>query len=255
MTQLAGGESGSGLEPGDFAWAERVTVAEKVARNLLGLIRSGSIGPGEQLPAERDIAAMLGVSRPSVREALRGLQILGVVRTRQGGGVYVTSLKLAELLQPLQMLIGLTRENFEALHESRIIIEGAIGRLLPERINAETLAHLHSIVAVQETLVGDPVAFRLSDTEFHQSLRSAIGNPFLERISEALYLLGMEYRRTAWETPEVLTRSVADHRAIVTALEAGDVSALEAAMQRHMHSVHETTKAAMLQSERAGRKA
>lgn len=222
---------------------ERVSVAEQVARNLLGLIRSRSVLPGQQLPTERELAATLEVSRPSVREALRGLQILGVVKTRQGGGVFVTALKAAELLQPLQLLISLTEENFEALHESRMMIEGSIGRLLADKIDDATLARLRKMVTIQSRLTEDPVAFRVSDTQFHRTLGAATANPFLERISEALFVLGMEYRRIEFETPDVLARSVKDHRAIVAALATRDGAKAEAAMVRHMQTVHQTTKA------------
>ncbi len=229
----------------EIAPIERVSVAEQVARNLLGLIRSGSVRPGQQLPTERELAVTLGVSRPSVREALRGLQILGVIKTRQGGGVFVTSLKAAELLQPLQMLIALTEENFEALHESRVMIEGAIGRLLADKIDDATIARLRKMVAIQAELTRDPVAFRVSDTQFHRTLGTAISNPFLERISEALFVLGMEYRKVAFETPEVLAQSVKDHRAIVSALGARDGAKSEAAMIRHMQTVRDTTIAGL----------
>ncbi|MFO0994283.1 MAG: FadR/GntR family transcriptional regulator [Hyphomicrobiales bacterium] len=224
---------------------ERVSVAEQVAHNLLDLIRSGSIKPGQQLPTERDLATMMQVSRPSVREAVRGLQILGVIKTRQGGGLFVTSLTAAEILSPLQMLITLTDENFEALHESRVMVESAVGRLLAARIDVPTIARLAKIVEIQQGLTNDPVAFRVSDKEFHRTLGGVLRNPFLERISEALYLLGNEYRSIAWETAGVLTRSVEDHRNIVAALETRDPDQITDAMVRHMISVHETTKAAM----------
>ncbi|MBL8582904.1 MAG: FadR family transcriptional regulator [Rhizobiaceae bacterium] len=229
----------------DIMPIERVSVAEQVAHNLLDLIRSGGIKPGQQLPTERDLAAMLQVSRPSVREAVRGLQILGVIRTRQGGGLFVTSLTAAEILAPLQMLITLTDENFAALHESRVMVESAMGRLLAARVDDATIARLARIVEVQRDLTGNPIAFRVSDMEFHRTLGVALGNPFLERISEALYVLGNEYRKIAWETAGVLGRSVEDHRAIVAALETRDPDAITEAMVRHMISVHETTKGAM----------
>ena len=229
----------------DLAPIERVSVAEQVARNLLDLIRTGSIRPGQQLPTERDLAATLQVSRPSVREALRGLQILGVVKARQGGGLFVTSLEAAEILQPLQMLITLTEENFEALHESRVAVEGAMGRLIAQRIDTATIVRLRKMVEVQKELLANPVAFRVSDMEFHRTLGAVLNNPFLERISEALYVLGMEYRKIAWETRGVLARSVADHQQIIDALETRDGAKVEAAMVRHMRSVHETTREAM----------
>jgi GntR family transcriptional repressor for pyruvate dehydrogenase complex len=234
----------------NIAPIERVSVAEQVAHNLLDLIRSGSVKPGQQLPTERDLAAMLQVSRPSVREAVRGLQILGVIKTRQGGGLFVTSLTAAEILSPLQMLITLTDENFEALHESRVMVEGAMGRLLAAKIDDPTIARLAKIVEIQQGLTNNPVAFRVSDMEFHRTLGGVLCNPFLERISEALYLLGNEYRNIAWETAGVLKRSVEDHRAIVAALETRNPDLITDAMVRHMISVHETTKAAMEQGAR-----
>ena len=148
------------------------------------------------------------------------------------------------LLQPLQMLIALTGENFEALHESRVMIEGAIGRLLADKIDDPTLARLRKVVSIQAGLTQDPIAFRVSDTQFHRTLGAATSNPFLERISEALFVLGMEYRKIEFETPEVLARSVKDHRAIVAALGTRDGAKSEAAMVRHMQTVHETTRAA-----------
>ncbi|MFZ5677594.1 MAG: FadR/GntR family transcriptional regulator [Pseudomonadota bacterium] len=229
----------------EMAPIERVSVAEQVARNLLDLIRTGSVRPGQQLPTERELAATLQVSRPSVREAVRGLQILGVLRARQGGGLFVTSLKAAEILAPLQMLITLSADNFESLHESRVVVEGAIGRLLAQKITAAATVRLRKMVEIQKGLTGNPVAFRVSDMEFHRTLGAALDNPFLERISESLYVLGFEYRKIAWETPGVLARSVKDHEEIVAALEAKNPELIAAAMVRHMRSVHETTKAAM----------
>jgi DNA-binding GntR family transcriptional regulator len=143
------------------------------------------------------------------------------------------------------MLIALTEENFEALHESRTMIEGAIGRLLAEKIDAPTIARLEGMVEMQHGLVDDPVAFRMSDTQFHRTLGAALSNPFLERISEALFVLGMEYRKMALETPDVLSRSVGDHGAIVAALERRDAAHIEEAMVRHMRTVYETTRPAV----------
>jgi DNA-binding FadR family transcriptional regulator len=76
---------------------ERNSVADQVAKKILDLARTGNLKPGDQLPPERDLAQMLQVSRPSLREAMHGLQILGVVKSRQGGG-YISSLDAADLL-------------------------------------------------------------------------------------------------------------------------------------------------------------
>lgn len=224
-----------------YAPVERSSVAEQLARRLLEMVRTKALKPGDQLPPERELATYMQVSRASLREALRGLQILGVLRMRQGGGIYVTALEATDLLGPLQFLITLDSKNLGSLHESRAMIDGAIARLAAERISTAQLASLHRLVEAQATVLGDPLAFRLADTEFHETIAAATGNPFLLTVSHSLYVLGMEYRRVAAGTRGVLERSLAEHRAIVAALEARDPEATEAAMQAHLLSVHQST--------------
>ncbi len=228
-----------------YAPVERASVAEQVAKRLLEMVRTKSLKPGDQLPPERELATYMQVSRPSLREALRGLQILGVLSMRQGGGVYVTALEASDLLGPLQFLITLDSENLGSLYESRRMIDGMIARMAAERVASDQIERLHALVKVQEGLMDDPLAFRLSDTEFHETIAAATGNPFLVTISHSLYVLGMEYRRIAAATPGVVARSLAEHRVILAALEAGDAAATEAAMQAHLLSVHDSTLDAM----------
>jgi GntR family transcriptional repressor for pyruvate dehydrogenase complex len=229
----------------DFTPIDRTSVAEKVAKKLLDLVRSKNLKPGSQLPPERELALSMEVSRPSVREAVRGLQILGVLKVRQGGGIFVSSLEAADLLGPLQLLITLNEDNVNALYESRRLIDGGIGRMAAERITDAYLDRLKTLLIAQKHLLADPVAFRVSDLEFHRTIAEVTGNPFLVRISISLYVLGMEYRRIAAETPGVLNQSFADHHLIIAALEARDGDGAEAAMVRHMSNVHSTTVAAM----------
>ena len=224
---------------------ERNSVADQVAKKILDLVRTGNLKPGDQLPPERDLAQMLQVSRPSLREALRGLQILGVVKSRQGGGAFISSLDAADLLAPLQFLITLNTENAPALYESRTLVDGGIARMAAERLSAADLARLRSMVELQADLVNDPLGFRVSDLEFHQTIMESTGNPFLVRVSHSLYVLGMEYRRAASETPGVLRRSLADHEELVAAFAARDADAAEKAMIQHLRNVHLTTLDAM----------
>ncbi len=237
---------------GGFAPIERHSVAEQVARKLLDLVRTKNLKPGDQLPTERELAAFMQVSRPSVREALRGLQILGVLKTRQGGGVYVSSLDASDLLSPLQFLITLNAENIDALYEARLMIDGRIGRMAAEKIGPADLDRLKKLLVVQRDLIHDPLGFRVSDSEFHRVIWDTTGNPFLVQISSSLYVLGMEYRRIAAETPGVTGQSFADHEVIVAALEARDAEAAGRAMERHMTNVHRSTVEAMERTQRSG---
>jgi GntR family transcriptional regulator, transcriptional repressor for pyruvate dehydrogenase complex len=227
---------------------ERNSVADQVAKKILDLVRTGNLKPGDQLPPERDLAQMLQVSRPSLREAMRGLQILGVVKSRQGGGAYISSLDAADLLGPLQFLITLNTQNVHALYESRALVDGGIARMAAERLSAADIERLRAMVVLQVNLVTDPLGFRVSDLEFHRTIMESTGNPFLVRVAHSLYVLGMEYRRIASETPGVLKRSLADHEAIVAAFVARDPDAAEKAMLQHMMNVHHSTLDAMGES-------
>jgi DNA-binding FadR family transcriptional regulator len=228
---------------------ERNSVADQVAKKILDLVRTGNLKPGDQLPPERDLAQMLQVSRPSLREAMRGLQILGVVKSRQGGGAYISSLGAADLLGPLQFLITLNNENISALYESRVLIDGGIARMAAKRLSVHDLAKLEAIVDVQRGLLSDPIGFRVSDLEFHRTIMESTENPFLVRVSHSLYVLGMEYRRIASETPGVLGQSLADHERIVEAIAKRDPDGAEKAMVAHMRNVHHSTLDAMGRSQ------
>lgn len=224
---------------------ERNSVADQVAKKILDLVRTGNLKPGDQLPTERDLSQMLQVSRPSVREALRGLQILGVVKTRQGGGAYISSLDAADLLGPLQILITLNEDNVEGLYEARVMVDGRVARVAAERLPDADIDRLLAIVKVQEGLVNDPIGFRVSDLEFHRTIMDGTRNPFLSRVSYSLYVLGIEYRRIASLLPGVLAQSQADHADIAAALAARDPDWAERATETHMRNVYLSTREAM----------
>ena len=110
----------------------RESIAEMVAHRVLEMVKAGALKPGDQLPPERDLAASLNVSRPSVREAIRGLSILGVVRTRQGGGAYISKLDADALLGPLQFFISLEQVNIDELYDARSLVESNVARRAAE---------------------------------------------------------------------------------------------------------------------------
>ena len=223
----------------------RKPVAERVASKLLELIRSGNLRAGDKLPTENELAAALQVSRPVVREALRGLSILGVVESRQGGRCYVTDLKPARLVAPLQMVIAIDESNVDAHYEARVAVEGELVRLGTLRASEADLAKLADLVKTGYSLTSDPIGFRVMDHEFHLTLSRLAGNPFLERAALSLYELGIEYRRVAAETPGVIARSAVEHDAIVAALRQRDPEKAVEAMRAHLNSISQTTYAAM----------
>lgn len=219
----------------------RQSVAEQVAQRILGLVKSGSLKPGDQLPPERELAVSLHVSRPSVREAIRGLTILGVIRTRQGGGAYVSELDADVLLEPLHFFISLEESNIRELYDARMLIESNVASRAADNITPEQLARLEAILVDQATHLDDPAKFRESDSAFHDVIWKSCANAFLTRIGRSLNVIGLEFRRMASETPGVLAQSHKDHQRIVDALKARDAAAAAAAASAHMGNVYRTT--------------
>ena len=227
----------------------RESVAEMVVRRLLDMVQAGVLKAGDALPPERDLALSLNVSRPSVREAMRGLAVLGVVRTRQGGGAYISDLGPDSLLGPLQFYLSLERMNIRELYDARSLIESDVARRAAVNISEVDLGRLETLLAEQAATVGDPVAFRGSDFEFHEIIWIGSGNAFLKRIGESLNVLGLEFRKRASETAGVLDQSLRDHRRLLDALKARDADGAARAAEAHMQNVYQST---ISQGERDG---
>jgi DNA-binding FadR family transcriptional regulator len=219
----------------------RESVAEMVARRVLDMVKAGVLKPGDQLPPERELARSLDVSRPSLREAIRGLTILGVVRTRQGGGAYISELDADALLGPIQFYLALEDMNVGALYDARSLIESDVARRAAENMSTEELGSLEKILAAQKETLADPDAFRLSDYAFHEAIWEGCRNAFLKRIGQSLNVLGLEFRKRASETEGVLAQSHRDHRALLDALKARDPDAAARAAALHMRNVYNST--------------
>lgn len=220
---------------------ERMPVGEMVARRILDMVKAGTLKPGDQLPTERDLAQSLNVSRPSVREAIRGLAILGVVRTVQGGGAYISDLDAEALLGPIQFFLSLQDLNVSELYDARSLIESDVARRAAINMDGASLARLDAILAAQAEVLDNPDAFRASDHAFHELIWIGSGNAFLKRIGESLNVIGLEFRKRASESPAVLQQSYADHKVLVAALKARDAEAAAKAAEQHMHNVYRAT--------------
>ena len=227
----------------------RESVAEMVVRRILDMVKGGALKAGDALPPERDLALSLNVSRPSVREAMRGLAVLGVVKTRQGGGAYISDLGPDSLLGPLQFYLSLERMNIRELYDARSLIESDVARRAAVNISDSDLARLEVLLAEQGKTIGDPIAFRESDFAFHEVIWVGSGNAFLKRIGESLNVLGLEFRKRASEKPGVLERSLQDHRRLLDALIARNPDGAARAAEAHMQNVYQST---ISQGERDG---
>lgn len=221
----------------------RPPISEIVATRIIEMVTSHALNPGDQLPPERELAELLNVSRSSVREAIRGLAILGVITSRQGGGAYISRLDGDALLGPIRFFLSLEDMNIRELYDARSLIEGDVARRAAVNLSDEQLTDLETILAAQTESVSDPSAFRVSDFKFHELIWAGCGNAFLKRIGESLNSLGLEFRRRASENDSVLRQSLKDHRTLLNALTARDPAAAAAAAEAHMQNVYRSTVA------------
>lgn len=224
---------------------KRQSASERVAERLTSLISSGNIAAGDKLPSEHELSKALHVSRPVVREALRGLSMMGIVESRQGGGCYVTDLTPNRLMAPLSFVLSLKDYSLEGLFRAREVIDCGIAADAALNASAAQISLLRDLVAAGHKLVEDPVGFRVMDVEFHELIGVAAGNDFLDRVSRSLYSLAIDQRRRASGRPGVLAQSAADHERIVVAIAAGDPEAASAAMGAHVANIRHTTLSVM----------
>ena len=215
----------------------RKAVSELVVQRVLNLIKNGQLDAGEKLPSERSLATMLDVSRPTVREALRALSILGVLEIRHGGGVFVTSLDASELLNPLDFFVSLNAQNMTALFDARIEYEPMIVALATPRFTDDELANLQELVDAQQENTNDAELFHDTDVEFHKLIIEASGNMFLARVGKTFQVLSDQARREFQKNDVIRHQSIADHVLIMQALARRNPEQAAEAMRQHIKNV------------------
>lgn len=216
-----------------FPEIQRRAVATEAIATLKRMITRGELLAGQRLPAERDLALMLGVSRPSLREAIRALIALNVLESRHGDGTYVTSLEPELLAEPIDFLLQVSHAGLHSLLEARLAIETAVVGLAARRATDLELSELGRLADSGWDKVGDPVAFVEYDAAFHDRLCAVARSPILGSLMSTLRELVRELR-TQLSSTELRRDVLRDHRAIAKALRARDAEAARAAMTQHL---------------------
>jgi DNA-binding FadR family transcriptional regulator len=205
----------------------------QIAEQLRKLIRKGSIAPGARLPAERELARRLGVSRPSLREALIALEVQGLLEVRVGSGIYVARPAGATPALPL----GDDSGPFEVIR-ARWMIEGDCAALAARQATAAQLRAIrkaHADLQREAKRHHNPLG---ADRAFHVRIAEATGNSALVLVVETLWdqRVGPLYRalETKLEYPAMAGDTLREHAAVLRAIAARDPAAARAAMHRHM---------------------
>ncbi len=223
--------------PLQFEPVKRSRVWEDIVTQILQLMGDGNLTAGSRLPSERELASRLGVSRPSVREAMRQLELMGVIESRQGSGAFVKQVSDEDLVQPLALLLRGRKHLLHDILETRKVIEPHIARLAADKASAEDIAALEELTAQQQKKVRAGKLAIDEDTRFHHTLAQASGNRVLLLLVESCMDLLVESRKRNLQSPERARRSVAGHIDVLQAIRARDPDRAFLAMMRHLEGI------------------
>ena len=236
------------MTPGKLAERSRtpgVSQTDVVIEGIRQMIIDGQLRPGDRLPVEKDLAAVLGVSRNPLREGVRALSMMGVLETRQGDGTYVTKLDPSMLLAPIGFVVDLQDgSGTHHLHAVRRVLEMEAAALAAEQI---ALAELEAAV---ELLRHNEAELRLeepnhetvieNDIAFHRIIADAADNPILAALINALGGRTMRDRlRRSITQPGADETAHAEHLSILAALTAHDPARARIRMAAHLFTVED----------------
>lgn len=215
-----------------FQNLEKSRLSDEVARQITQVIREGRYQPGQVLPAEREMAVQFNISRPVLREALRILEIQGLVEIRHGKGAYVKSSATDILNIPIRDWLA---ENYSLLlqfYEARLSIEPTCAALAAERANDEDIAYLQQLMSKEAALTqeNDVPTFVSLDIDLHTALTQMSGNTFLAQMMGSLINPETDMRKIVLRLPDHLSVAHGGHSAIVEAIARHDPEAARQAM-------------------------
>ncbi|MFI6348486.1 FadR/GntR family transcriptional regulator [Streptomyces sp. NPDC050560] len=219
---------------------QKGTVTQRAIDQIKAMIAEGRLQPGERLPTERDLAAGIGISRSSMREAIRALTVLGVLEARHGSGIYVTRLEAGDLLETFGVVADLSRgPRLVELLEVRRILESNVTALAAARITPEELAEVAAQLAAMKA-TEDPEEILHHDLAFHRVIANAAGNETMAAILEGLS--SRTFRARVWrgyQQEGAFERTRREHDRIYGALSARDPEAARAAASAHVGEVEQ----------------
>jgi len=220
----------------EFSAIRKNRVHEEVARQLERLILK-ELKPGDKLPAERELAEMLGVSRSSIRDAIRRLELVGLVEPRQGSGTRVREITTDSLVSPLASVIAHKRQLVSELLEFRQMLEPGMAARAAEHASPEDVAMLEDILRRQDRKVRSGGLAIEEDSEFHYRIAMAARNSVVLKVVDVIMDLLRETRSRSLQSEGRPQKSMAGHRKILSAIRRRDPAAAEAAMRQHIREV------------------
>jgi GntR family transcriptional repressor for pyruvate dehydrogenase complex len=218
---------------------------EQIVQQIEESILQGALKPGDQLPAERELANRFGVSRTAVREAVKALREKGLVESYTGKGTFVTNGTSQVIRQSLDLMtrIGQT-DGLAHLVDLRRILEPEIAALAAVRIDDQLLTTMRDAVATMDRSLQDPDAYIEADLDFHLALAEAVDNPIILSLLDSVVGLLRKQRVRIFSVTGGPQHGQFHHKRILEAIERRDPDAARELMREHLRQVSEDSTAA-----------
>lgn len=211
----------------------RIPLSDELIVRFKQLIARGIFVPGHRLPPERDLAEALAVSRPTLRQAMRALQIMGVIKARQGSGSYLAESASEIMRVPLEFALATKNVANTDLFETRCTLEVKLASLAAERRTEDDLEALRHALREMQQAMGDPEAWCQTEPVFHQCIVKAARNGVMSTMIEMLSQMLMERRKETVRLLSDYSSSYRSHENIYVEIEKQDPEAAARMMLEH----------------------
>jgi GntR family transcriptional repressor for pyruvate dehydrogenase complex len=216
---------------------------EQIVQQIEESILKGTLKPGDQLPAERELANRFGVSRTAVREAVKVLREKGLVEAYSGRGTFIKDGTSQAIRQSLDLMIKIGQPDGSVhLAEVREILEPEIAALAAGRVEEQHLSAMREAIAVMDRSRQDPDAFIEADLDFHLSLAEAAANPLILSLIDSIVGLLREQRLRIFYVDGGPERGQFHHKRILEAIECRDPQGAREAMRAHLRQVRDDSR-------------
>ena len=216
----------------------RRKLSDEVFARLKGMITSGELSPGDEMPSERVLMERFGVGRPAIREAMQALAGMGLVVISHGERAKVLELTAQSIFRQVDMtakiMLAQSSDSLEHLKSARIFFERGMAREAAVKATVADIAALQEVLDRQRSSLGQAEAFISADMEFHTRIAEISGNPIYVAVSQAMLAWLKEYHTEMliWTGKEKFT--LAEHEEIILCLTANDPDTAEQAVLKHL---------------------
>jgi GntR family transcriptional regulator, transcriptional repressor for pyruvate dehydrogenase complex len=229
----------------------RGTTSEGVIAQLREMIHRGDLRPGDRLPPERDLAKLLGVSRPTLRSGIHSLAAVGILQSRQGAGTFVVKSDGSPSLDSnsLRLMASLHGFTSAEMFEARQALEMAIAYLAAERATSDHMATMAEEITGMYASLDEPEQYLIHDMHFHQTIAAASGNRILTALMNMIATILLDERRKTVHRSRDLKESAEMHRRIYRAIRERNTEEARNAMRDHLTSAQKAQESEEEESE------